>query len=36
VERNHEPGERISAQALESMLEIALTLLDESALQLAP
>ena len=36
VERNHEPGERISAQALESMLEIALTLLDESALELAP
>ena len=36
VERNHEPGERISGQALESMLEIALTLLDESALELAP
>jgi tripeptide aminopeptidase len=35
VERNHEPGERISAQALESMLEIALTLLDESAVELA-
>jgi tripeptide aminopeptidase len=35
VERNHEPGERISAQALESMLEIALTVVDESAVQLA-
>ncbi|HEY5428493.1 MAG TPA: M20/M25/M40 family metallo-hydrolase, partial [Solirubrobacteraceae bacterium] len=35
VERNHEPGERISAQALEHMLEIALGLLDESADELA-
>jgi tripeptide aminopeptidase len=36
VERNHEPGERVSAQALESMLEIALTLVDEAARELAP
>ena len=36
VERNHEPGERVSAQALESMLEIALALVDEAALELAP
>jgi tripeptide aminopeptidase len=34
VEHNHEPTERISAQALESMLEIALTLIDESATEL--
>jgi tripeptide aminopeptidase len=36
VERNHEPTERITIQALESMLEIALTLLDESATELTP
>ncbi len=35
TERNHEPGERISAQALEDMLEIALTLVDEAAVELA-
>jgi tripeptide aminopeptidase len=35
VERNHEPGERIGAGALEGMLEIALTLVDESAVELA-
>ncbi len=34
TERNHEPGERISAAALESMLDIALTLVDESATEL--
>ncbi len=31
TERPHEPGERVSAQALEEMLEIVLTLLDEVA-----
>jgi tripeptide aminopeptidase len=31
VEHNHEPGERISAHALESMLEIARALVDEAA-----
>jgi tripeptide aminopeptidase len=31
TERNHEPGERVSAAALEDMLEVALTLLDEAA-----
>ena len=34
TERNHEPGERVSAQALESMLEIALALVDEAAAEL--
>lgn len=34
TERNHEPGERISAGALESLLEIALTLVDEAAIEL--
>ncbi|HEX4009006.1 MAG TPA: M20/M25/M40 family metallo-hydrolase [Solirubrobacteraceae bacterium] len=34
VEHNHEPHERISAQALEDMLRIALTLIDESAAEL--
>jgi len=36
TERNHEPGERISAQALESLLEIAITLVDEAAAELVP
>ena len=36
VEHNHEPGERISAQALEDMFRIALTLVDEAAMELAP
>jgi tripeptide aminopeptidase len=31
TERNHEPGERVSVAALEEMLEVALTLLDETA-----
>jgi tripeptide aminopeptidase len=31
TERNHEPGERVSALALEEMLEVALALLDEVA-----
>ena len=31
TERNHEPGERVSARALEDMLEVALTLLEEAA-----
>jgi tripeptide aminopeptidase len=35
TERNHEPGERVSAVALEEMLEVTLALLDEVA-SLAP
>jgi tripeptide aminopeptidase len=31
TERNHEPGERVSAHALEEMLAVALALLDEAA-----
>ncbi len=31
TERNHEPGERVSAQALEEMLDVVLVLLDEVA-----
>jgi tripeptide aminopeptidase len=31
TERNHEPGERVQAAALEQMLEVALALLDETA-----
>ncbi len=31
TERNHEPGERVSVQALERMLDVALALLDASA-----
>jgi tripeptide aminopeptidase len=31
TERNHEPGERVSATALEEMLDVALALLDEVA-----
>jgi tripeptide aminopeptidase len=34
VEHNHEPTERVSAQALETMLEIAITLVDEAAVEL--
>jgi tripeptide aminopeptidase len=34
VERNHEPGERVSAQDLEMMLDIAITLVEETALEL--
>jgi tripeptide aminopeptidase len=36
TERNHEPGERISAAALEDLFEIAITLIDEAAVELAP
>ncbi|MGA9858830.1 MAG: M20/M25/M40 family metallo-hydrolase [Solirubrobacteraceae bacterium] len=35
TERNHEPTERISAQALQDMLEISIALLDEAAVELA-
>ncbi len=35
VEHNHEPTERVSAQALETMLEIAIALVDEAAVELA-
>jgi tripeptide aminopeptidase len=35
TERNHEPGERVSVQALDAMLEVTLALLDEVA-ALAP
>jgi len=31
TERNHEPGERVSVQALEGMLDVALALLDAAA-----
>lgn len=34
VERNHQPDERVSAAALEGMLEIALTLVEEAAVEL--
>jgi tripeptide aminopeptidase len=34
TERNHEPGERISADALESLLEIGVVLVDEAAVEL--
>jgi tripeptide aminopeptidase len=36
TERNHEPGERISAAALESLLEVAIALVDEAARELSP
>jgi tripeptide aminopeptidase len=35
TEANHEPGERISAQSLEELLELAVALVDESAAELA-
>jgi tripeptide aminopeptidase len=35
VEHNHEPTERVSAQALETMLELAIALVDEAAVELA-
>ena len=35
TERNHEPGERISAAALESLFEVALAIVDEAAQELA-
>jgi tripeptide aminopeptidase len=34
TEANHEPGERISAQSLEELLELAVALVDESAAEL--
>ncbi|MFL5859375.1 MAG: M20/M25/M40 family metallo-hydrolase [Solirubrobacteraceae bacterium] len=34
TERNHEPGERISAQDLEMLLDLAVTLLEEAAVEL--
>lgn len=34
VEHNHEPGERVSASDLEMMLDIAITLVDEAAVEL--
>jgi tripeptide aminopeptidase len=34
TERNHEPGERISAAALEGLLEVAIALVDEAAVEL--
>jgi tripeptide aminopeptidase len=34
VEHNHEPGERVSAQDLEMMLDIAITLVEETAVEL--
>jgi hypothetical protein len=34
VEHNHEPTERVSAQALETMFEIAIALVDEAAVEL--
>ncbi len=34
VERNHEPGERISAQALEDLLDVAFALVDQAAAEL--
>jgi tripeptide aminopeptidase len=36
TERNHEPGERISAAALEDLFEIAITLIGEAAAELVP
>jgi tripeptide aminopeptidase len=35
VEHNHEPGERVSAQDLEMVLDIAITLVDEAAQELS-
>ena len=34
VQRNHEPTERLSVQALETMFEVALALVDEAAVEL--
>jgi tripeptide aminopeptidase len=36
TERNHEPGERVSAHALEEMLRVTLTLLEEAACAAPP
>jgi tripeptide aminopeptidase len=35
VQRNHEPTERVSVEALEAMFDIALTLVDEAAVELS-
>jgi tripeptide aminopeptidase len=35
TERNHEPGERVSVAALEAMLDVALTLLEQAAAPLS-
>jgi tripeptide aminopeptidase len=35
VERNHEPGERVSVQSLEMLLDLAAALVEESAVELA-
>jgi tripeptide aminopeptidase len=35
TERNHEPGERISVDALESLFDIAITVIDEAGAELA-
>ena len=35
TERNHEPGERVSVDALDGMLEVAFALVDEAAAELA-
>ena len=34
TERNHEPGERISAQDLESLLDLAIAIIDEAAVEI--
>jgi len=31
TERNHEPGERVSVEALEGMLEVAIALVEEAS-----
>jgi tripeptide aminopeptidase len=36
VQRNHEPTERVTVDALEAVFEIALRLVDEAAAQLSP
>ena len=36
VQRNHEPTERVSVEALEAMFDVALTIVDEAAVQLSP
>jgi tripeptide aminopeptidase len=36
TERNHEPGERVSVDALEGMLEVAIALIDEAGNAVAP
>jgi tripeptide aminopeptidase len=34
VQRNHEPTERVTVDALEGMFDVALTLIDEAAAEL--